>query len=195
MNLDSTEWIDFYDEKLDSLNYPAERIINKEFDHCVFVNCNFSETIFRDCRFFDCTFEKCNLGLADLEGCRFRNIFFTESSLVGISWYKAGSLMGLELNSCVINYGSFVGVDLKKAVIRKCIAKEVDFYESKLNKAKLNKTDFQGSRFGNTDLSEADFSDAINYNIDPMFNKISKAIFSLPEANSLLRNLDIVLKD
>jgi len=42
-------------------------------------------------------------------------------------------------------------------------------------------------------LTEADLSKARNYLIDPGLNQLKKAKFSLPEAMSLLYNMDIIL--
>ena len=45
-----------------------------------------------------------------------------------------------------------------------------------------------------TNLSSADFSGAQNYQIDANENTIKKAIFSLPEALSLLSTFDIKIQ-
>ncbi len=79
--------------------------------------------------------------------------------------------------------------------IRDCVAVNVDFRETDLSQADFAGTDLSDSLFLTTDLTEADLSSAYNYQIDARQNTIKKAKFSLPEAMSLLYNLDIELLD
>jgi len=71
----------------------------------------------------------------------------------------------------------------------------VDFREADLAKTNFDGTDLSESLFLNTNLSKADFSGAKNYAISPEKNTLKGAKFSLPEAMSLLFNLDLVLMD
>ena len=48
-------------------------------------------------------------------------------------------------------------------------------------------------QFRQCNLTRANFEEATGYAIDVKLNEVSKARFSLPEAVSLLRSLDIVL--
>ncbi|WP_341417852.1 pentapeptide repeat-containing protein [Paenibacillus filicis] len=96
---------------------------------------------------------------------------------------------------CALNHSTFIGLGLQQCVFRSCLAKDVDFREADLTKADLSSTDFSESVFGDTNLTNADFSHATNYQIDPGSNRITKAIFMLPEAVSLLYCMDIQLKE
>jgi uncharacterized protein YjbI with pentapeptide repeats len=71
------------------------------------------------------------------------------------------------------------------------MAVNVDFREADLSKADFGGSDLSDSLFLNTTLVEADLSRARNYTIAPNANELRKAKFSLPEAMSLLYNLDI----
>ena len=84
--------------------------------------------------------------------------------------------------------------ELPKLELTECIAREVDFSGANLTKAAFTRADFLDSRFVDTNLSGADFSHASNYAINPTVNRLKKAIFTLPEAMSLLAAFDIVLK-
>jgi hypothetical protein len=75
------------------------------------------------------------------------------------------------------------------------VALDVDFREADLSQADFAGTDLTGSLFSNTNLTEADLSDARNYHIAPGQNVLTRAKFSLPEALSLLYNLDIALAE
>lgn len=74
-----------------------------------------------------------------------------------------------------------------------CEAKEVDFTETDLSEGTFGGTDFERSIFSKTNLTKANLKGAVNYSIDPRYNIIKKAHFSLPEALSLLGCLDIVI--
>ena len=80
-------------------------------------------------------------------------------------------------------------------VLKNSIAKEVDFMEADCSDANFEGTDFEKSKFHQTNLTKANFNNAFNYAIDFNNNTLKGAKFSMPEAVSLLRGLDIVLKD
>jgi len=95
----------------------------------------------------------------------------------------------------VLNYSSFSGLSLPKTSLKKCVAHEVDFSEANLKQADCTGTDFTNSQFRHTDLTEADFCGASHYVIRPDLNTLKQTRFSLPEALSLLYQLDIVIVD
>ena len=178
-----------------------DQISQKEFSGCTFVKCAFNETIFQDCRFYNCTFKNCDLSLVRLKGCSFTNTHFEDSQMIGVNWTETTwassrvALTPVHFLGCVINYSTFMGLNLKKVVIRKCTARDVSFEEANLTLANCRYTDFSNSRFMRTNLTEADFTGAKNYSIAPSLNTLKKTKFSLPEAMSLLYNLDIHLID
>lgn len=71
--------------------------------------------------------------------------------------------------------------------------KESHFTNTLLQGADFEDVDLTGTIFHNSDLSKADFSKTVNYQVDPLTNKIKKAKFSLPEAVGLLRGFDITI--
>lgn len=68
------------------------------------------------------------------------------------------------------------------------------FSDCKLARVKFDDCDFAGCQFHQTDLSNADFTSSRNYFMNAETNKLKKTKFSLPEAVSLLANLEIELK-
>jgi fluoroquinolone resistance protein len=166
---------------------------------CSFIKCSFEESAFKACRFRDCHFKKCNLSLMKVDGTSFSNTSFEDSKTIGINWVKAAwgkteihqLIKSIDFYQCVLNYSSLMGLTLVKINIQKCIARDVDFSEANLKQANCSFTDFTRSQFRHTDLTEADFTGATNYFIQPHLNILKKARFSLPEAMSLLYNLDI----
>jgi uncharacterized protein YjbI with pentapeptide repeats len=130
----------------------------------------------------------------------FTSAFFVGSKLIGVNWAQA-DWSPLELgkpiqfSKCALNHSTFIGLDLEGLQVLDCNAVNVDFREANLTYADFSRSDLSESLFIHTDLSEADLSQARNYVIDPGINNLKKAKFSLPEAMSLLYNMDINLSN
>jgi len=165
-----------------------------EFYQCRFENCQFLESVFRRCRFEQCTFEKCDLSVMKPLESRFTDVRFQKSKLLGVNWPLAATPATLRFHGCMISHSTFQRLALPKLEITECVAREVDFTGANLTKADFTKTDLLDSRFVETNLTGADFSHATNYAMDPTKNRLKKAVFTLPEALSLLSAFDIVLK-
>lgn len=167
---------------------------DKEFYRCRFEKCNLSRVYFMDCRFEDCAFDNCDLSLMKPNRSEFIDVKFSDSKLIGINWTEAKSPLRFSFNRCKLNDSVFFGLELRSTVIENCTANRADFEAADLSKSKCCNTDFQESRFKDTNLSSADFSGARNYNIDPNFNRIKKAVFSIPEVLTLLQSFDIIIR-
>jgi uncharacterized protein YjbI with pentapeptide repeats len=172
-----------------------------EFLGCSFKRCSFNETAFEACEFRDSSFVNCSLDICHVDRTRFKSTLFEKTKLMGINWTAASwgrkaiaqLIKTVDFDGCVLNYSSFMGLDLTNIRIVNSVVHEVDFSEAVLHKADFSGSDLQRSIFRNTDLREANFSSARNYSISPILNKIKGAKFSLPEAMSLLYNMDIDL--
>ena len=187
--------LEFIDQAFDAVDARGFNLQRRVFEGCKFTKCVFAEADFSKARFIDCEFQDCDLSNMQLRGGSLRDVTFTNSKLVGISWAQATSVVHLNFEKCTLSYGVFSGLDLRKSTFRECIAKETDFADSNLSEANFRGTDLIGARFANTNLIKADLRSAINYSIRPLENKISKARFSLPEATFLLHGLGIVLEE
>ena len=182
------------------LQMAASQIVSSEFFDCVFKDCSFAETEFIKCRFVDCTFQKCDLGLVQMPECSFSGTVFEHSKCIGINWAQADwptPRLGkpIRFKACAISHSTFIGLNLEGIQIVDSIAPDVDFREANLSPADFSGTDLSESLFNQTNLSQADLSRARNYLIDPAKNELKGARFSLPEAMSLLYNMDIELTD
>lgn len=169
-----------------------------EFRDCSFVKCRFPETTFDTCTFDGCAFRECDLGLAKLPRCSFSGTVFEGCKLLGVNWTEARWAATrlwdpVAFRKCVLDHSTFLGLSLRSISFKDCIAKEVDFREADLSKADFGGTDLEGSLFASTNLTEACLEGAVNYSIDPRFNTLKGAKFSLPEAMSLLSGLGIEL--
>jgi len=166
-------------EMVSGLIYTNVKIENKEFENCTFEKCRFIECIFENCRFIDSSFIECSISANKPYNSQFINISFKDSKIMGLDWTKAKSIYFLSFERCDISYSNFSFLKLPNLQLRECIAK----------------TDFSNTIFSHTNLTKTDFRKAFNYGIDINFNKLTKAKFSLPEATSLLKSLDIILED
>lgn len=169
-----------------------------EFQNCQFLRCSFVESSVSNCRLVDCSFSQCDLSLLQVPGSHFSAVRFEKSKLIGVDWTRAdwsGIKLGkpLAFVECALNHSTFIGLKLAKTQIKDCVAVDVDFREAELTGADFSGSDLAQSLFGNTDLSKADFSSARNYQIAPHQNTLTGAKFALPEAMSLLFNMDIDL--
>lgn len=184
----------FIGKKFIRLNYSNKKIEEKEFEDCMFEKCIFIETIFQDCHFTDCVFSECTLSANKPFNSVFTNVSFKDSKVMGFDWTKAKTIRLLKFERCDISYSNFSFLKLPHLQLLDCTAKEINFAESDLSEGIFTKTDFENSVFSHTNLTKADFRKAINYGIDFNFNTLKKAKFSLPEATSLLKSLDIMLE-
>jgi uncharacterized protein YjbI with pentapeptide repeats len=201
MMLSTSQQKEYSFEEFKKVVMKNDQFNQKEFGSCTFIKCAFNETIFQDCSFHDCVFKGCDLSLVRLKGCSFTNTRFEDSQVIGVNWTETSwatskvALTPVDFFGCVINYSTFMGLNLKKAVMSKCTARDVSFEEANLTQANCTFTDFMNSRFMRTNLTGADFTGAKNYEIAASLNTLKKTKFSLPEAMSLLYNLDITLTE
>ena len=189
---------DYADQAFKGAHLRQAEIAFSEFHGCTFAQCSFAESVFRHCRFVDCTFRQCDLSLVQVPDSVFSGMRFEDSKIVGVNWAQAdwsavklGQPLGFY--RCTISHCTFIGLNLRGMEVKECVAKDVDLREADLSKADFAGTDLSESLFINTNLSEADLSKARDYHIAPGQNELKGTKFSLPEAMSLLYNLDIVL--
>ena len=188
----------YNDQEFKELNLDGTKINSSEFIDCEFINCSFVESEFKQCRFVNCDFKYCDLSLSKVPGSLFNYTCFENSKIIGVNWAQADwpiSDLGQPISflKSAINHSTFIGLSLKSIQIIDCAAVDVDFREADLSKSDFSGSDLSESLFIHTNLSGANLSQARNYLIDPGLNDLKKAKFSLPEAMSLLYNMDIIL--
>lgn len=185
----------FYKESFVGLTLTNSEIKHKEFEDCGFEKCIFIECVFDSCRFIDSSFIGCSISANKPYNSQFSNITFKDSKIMGFDWTKTKSIRSLSFERCDISYSNFSFIKIPKLKLIESVAKEVNFNATDLTGSIFTKTDFLQSVFSDTNLTNTDFRKAFNYYIDFKFNTIKGAKFSLPEAASLLKSLDIVLED
>jgi uncharacterized protein YjbI with pentapeptide repeats len=187
--------LEFYRDKIfQDLVFEAGAVSEREFVHCRFIKCSFERTHFKGCSFEDCSFEQCNLGLVKQTTVGFLGVKFEDSKLIGVNWTHPRNPFDVSFVRCNLDNSIFAGMKLGSTRMTACSIKDADFTNADLTKCTFDSSDLAGSRIENCNLSFADFSQAMNYSINPTLNKLKKTKFALPEAASLLRVFDIVLK-
>jgi len=179
---------------------------NSQFTELAGINLNeadFNSCQFRDC---DCTglefngvldtclFKDCNLSLTSFHSCRLQSVRFEGCKLMGID-YTGVSTLGLALSfeRCLIRSCNFNYLKMPNSAFIDCDIIETDFAGTDLSGTDFSGTGFQSVTFHATMLRKADFSAARNYRINPHTCDIKGALFSMPEAVSLLEELGILL--
>ncbi|SKA92193.1 Pentapeptide repeat-containing protein [Paucidesulfovibrio gracilis DSM 16080] len=165
------------------------------FYGCTFQNCSFQSCRLVNCRFEDCTFAQCNLALAVIDGTTFANAEFQDCKLLGINWSPVGGFFTARYKGCAMENNVFADLGLAEFSFTSCSLLNASFFNTRLTRAVFEDCDLAGCRFTDADLSFADFKTARNYHINAETNTLHKTIFSMPEAVSLLSNLDIVLDE
>ncbi|WP_419765036.1 MAG: pentapeptide repeat-containing protein [Arcobacter sp.] len=178
------EFIEYDDKNLDSIY----------FDNCTFVKCNFSKGNFYACKFTECKFIDCDLSLCLLKSCTFNDVTFKNSKLLGISWSSCVEPFDVVFDSCNISQNSFHLLDLRQMKFINSLIKDTGFEECNLEHALFDKCNLEQTVFLNNNLKKSNFETSKNYLIDPKYNDIQKAQFSLPEALSFLNLLPIKIK-
>lgn len=187
---------EYYDQTFDALSQSESTISNASFENCKFLDCHFDDSTFQRCKFVDCTFKSCSMNLIKLTSTSFNEVEFFDCKLTGVNW--SGITLPLicitsplHFISCDLSFSSFYELCLPELTLSNCKAKDVDFRLVDLTNANLSNSDLEKAQFLKTNLTAADLRDAVNYVINPMDNKLTKAKFSYPEAVNLLLSFGI----
>ncbi len=184
---------EYQKRSFNDLNADKQNLSEKSFYNCTFKNCSFQFADLNSSSFEKCIFQDSNLSLAKTRGTRFLDAVFINSKLLGINWGECNKIFKASFENCPIKESSFVGMNLQRFTFQDSYFKDSLFSNSNLSHAKFQNCDLEGCVFHGTKLFKTDFSTSYNYFIKAEANQISKAIFSLPEATSLLQNFDIRL--
>lgn len=191
---------EYYSQTFSDLSASGSIIEGVEFDGCTFKECDFSAATFKQCKFIECTFSNCNLSNINLGYSKFSDTRFEDSKVIGADWNKATwptfpMPAAISFHKCILNDSSFSGLDLAELCVEECKVHDVDFREANLHEANFRYSDLSHSLFIKTVLNEADFTEAMNYDINILENRVKDAKFSRFEAVNLLENLGIELVD
>jgi uncharacterized protein YjbI with pentapeptide repeats len=165
-----------------------------EFYNCLFAHSSFQSCRLMGCSFDSCTFVQSNLSLVEILNTSFLDARFSECKMIGVAWSAVGGFLSAIYDRCNLNNNIFSDMNLTRFKFTSCSLEEASFQHTKLRHAVFDDCDLARCRFTQTDLSFADFTTSRNYFMDAEHNTLHKTRFSLPEAVSLLENLDIEIR-
>jgi fluoroquinolone resistance protein len=184
------------DKTFAKISYSGKDVKNRNFERCIFKDCDLSESNFSYGQFTDCTFTGCNLSMVKLGQTGLNNVVFDECKLLGINFHECGDfLFTVNFKNSVLDYSSFINKKMPKTKFKNCSLKEVVFANANLANSVFDNSDLSNAVFNGTQLKEADFRTALNYFIDPEINQLKKARFSLSGISGLLEKYEIIIGD
>jgi len=172
----------------------SDDLDNIEFYKCTFKNSSFQSSRLIECSFDSCEFIQCNLSLIEIKYTSFIDVKFTDCKILGVNWSTAGGFFSASYDGCILNNNFFSDMNLTRFKFSSCYFVEASFFNTKMMHSVFDECDLSRCQFHQVDLSFANFTTSRNYYMNAATNTLRNTAFSLPEAVSLLANLDIVLK-
>ena len=183
------------------MNYISDKDFSKvkredlelaEYENCTFQDSDLTEFQFKHFKFIDCTFKSCNLSLAQISQCSFQNVRFENCKMIGILFENVNPFsLELTFKSCNLSQSSFYQLSLKNTHFNSCVLHEVDFTETDLSKSNFSDSDLLNAIFDGTNLEGASVISALNFEINPIKNKIKKLKISNEALSGLLTQFDL----
>lgn len=179
----------------DKVIFINKKVSHREFEDCVFKNCDFSNSDFSNNTFMDCEFIDCNLSMTNLKGTSLKTVFFSNCKLLGIPFNECTDFMfAVSFSDCILDFASFSNKKMTKTRFNSCSMKEVSFIGTNLSNSVFDNCNLENAIFNDTQLKEVNFVTAYNYKIDPEFNPMRKAKFSMQGIPGLLDKYDIKIQ-
>ena len=177
----------FERKEFQDVDFSGQTLQNIEYYRCTFERCTFNKADLSNSAFEECTFKACDFTMTVISNTGFRDVVFSECKLMGLDFAISSKFMfSFRFDRCYMNYCVFFGRNLKNTNFSGSTLKEVDFTEANLTAAIFTNADLTLTKFSNTNLEKADFRGAVNFSIEPEFNKVKKAKFSLLQLEGLL---------
>jgi fluoroquinolone resistance protein len=182
-------------QKYKLINFNQYNVIGHTFENCVFQSCHFYETSLVKAGFFSCKFINSEIVLTKIEETTLNTVQFVDSKIMGLSFADCNKFGFLtQFENCLIDNTVYYFNNLKKGKFINCNMRNTDFTECDMREIDFSNSKFEKVSFKKCNLEKADFRTASNYGIDPFDNRIKKAKFSLPEAQSFLVFLGIEIE-
>ena len=177
------------------MDFSGADLSSREYVSCAFDGGNFSQADCTGASFDACVFRGCNVSNPKLTNSRFLDCSFTSCKLLGMNFCDCDQLsFDLAIDDSRLSTCNFSGLKMKRSSFKSCVMEDCYFEDTFLVESDFTGTVFRSTLFHQCDLQKAVFTDAEGYAINPLTNKIRKAVFGLPGALSLLDYFDIVLK-
>ncbi|WP_300829523.1 pentapeptide repeat-containing protein [uncultured Rikenella sp.] len=173
----------------------AEALPGREFEGCIFRECDFTGARFSDFDFTECRFEKCRFGMAEFEETGMREAVFEECEVRGVDFGRCRKFgFSVAFRKCHLSFCSFHGLKMPKTAFTEGAAKECFFSECDLTQADFSGCDLERTLFDGCKLEKADFRTAFQYTIDPAINRMRGARFSRDGLEGLLASYGLSIE-
>ena len=180
------------DKTFTGISYTLEALPKGEYDHCIFINCDFSESYLSTISFLDCEFIDCNLSMVKTKGATLKDVIFNNCKLLGVPFHDCNAfLFSVAFHDCQLNLASFFNIKLKSTVFHSCKLEQTDFTNADLSASKFITCNLYQTIFDNSNLEYVDFRTSYNLTINPDSNRIKNACFSKENALGLLSSYHI----
>lgn len=191
--LDGTDY--HADQTYLSFDFSRHDIREHTFEKCRFLSCRFTNMSLRQVALYSCVFETSELVLVDTNDMTLNSVEFKSTKIMGVNFTACSSFGFLpSFCGCILDSVIFSGNDLKKTGFNNCQIRNCDFGNCDMREASFSGCEFHKSTFQKCNLEKSDFRTASGYEIDPFNNRVRRACFSLPEAQSFLKFLEIRLE-
>lgn len=185
----------YIDDAFEGIHTEQTSLRQKDFQNITFRECTWLSVDMAGTRFAECVFEKCTIRLSSFVGTILNDVRFIDTTFVGVDFSRCSTrFLACAFTNCIIDACNFSGLPLPNTPFEDCRLHECVFGETNLHASTFHGCDLAGTLFHGANLTETDFSQAKNYFIDPRTNTLTKAVFALPEAVSLLLSFDIRLQ-
>jgi len=188
---------EYYDgARFHSIDFTEDKLADRSFEKCTFISCHFREIPLNRTVFCSCVFIECEIVLTKLNAITLNGVEFQSCKIMGVNFTDCNDFgFSPEFTKCIVNSSSFYGKSLRKRKFTGCRLIDCDFTNCDIREADYSDTTFEKVIFHNCNLEKADFRTSHGYAIDPFTNKIKKARFTLPEAQSFLSFIGVSIED
>ena len=175
--------------------YSENGISYKEYENCIFIDCDFTQCIFLAASFIDCKFVNCNFNGAKINHTSLRTVYFNKCIISNVNFAMIDKfIFEIHFKDCILDFSKFYALKLKGTTFVNTSLVAVDFMAADLSEVEFENCDLYRSEFDKTNASKTNFKTSYNYTINPENTKIKKAIFSLEGVKGLLYKYDIIVK-
>lgn len=177
----------FRDKEFKGVDFGDEDLKLGSYEHCQFINCNFTASTLVGFQFSNCSFTNCDLSNIKILDAIFDTVYFKACKLIGLRFETCNDFVfSADFNGCLLSYSTFSGMDLRGRDFTSSRLIETEFTDTNLTAAIFKEADLSGAVFERSNLEKADFRSATNFNIDPEKNRMKGAKFSHRDLPSLL---------
>lgn len=183
------------DVEFDGITYSFDELNLKEFERCIFSNCDFRMVNLIGVTFIDCRFYQCNFDSAKINHIALRTVSFEHCQIKEVNFSMCDKLIfDIAFTNCILDFSKFYTLKIKGTAFTNCSLIAVDFMNTDLTEVVFDNCDLYRSEFNKAIANKTDFTTSFNYMIDPEKTKIKKAVFSFPEVKGLLFKHDLLIK-